>query len=126
MNTEELAHLLLLNLESFPSVTPVSPGGIVMREASITLPELALVGGTRALLGAGVGLLLADRFPQAQRRAIGWTLLLVGALTTVPLALEILGKTRSSASTGWSELGPDGPRRTENDRLGQRVAAGQT
>jgi hypothetical protein len=34
-----------------------------MREASITLPELGLIAGTRAALGAGLGLLLADRLP---------------------------------------------------------------
>ena len=63
-----------------------------MREARVTLPELALIGGTRAALGVGLGLLLADRLPQAQRKAVGWTLFLVGALTTIPLALEVLGK----------------------------------
>jgi uncharacterized membrane protein YfcA len=63
-----------------------------MRERSITLPELGLIGGTRAALGAGLGLLLADRLDRDQRKAIGWTLLLVGILTTVPLAIEVLGK----------------------------------
>jgi uncharacterized membrane protein YfcA len=63
-----------------------------MRERSITLPELGLIGGTRAALGAGLGLLLADRLDREQRRAIGWTLLLVGILTTVPLAMEVLGR----------------------------------
>ena len=63
-----------------------------MREANVTLPELGLIAATRALLGAGVGLLLADRFPPDQRRAIGWTLVMVGVLTTVPLAAEVFGK----------------------------------
>src|SRR5262249_2146794 len=67
-------------------------GGIAMREARVTLPELALIGGTRVALGAGLGLLLADRLPADQRRAVGWTLFLVGALSTVPLAIEVLGK----------------------------------
>ena len=63
-----------------------------MRETRITLPELGLIGGTRAALGAGLGLLLADRLDPEQRRAVGWTLLLVGIVSTVPLAMEILGK----------------------------------
>jgi uncharacterized membrane protein YfcA len=67
-----------------------------MREARVTLPELALIGGTRAALGAGLGLLLADRLPEAQRKAVGWTLFLVGALTTIPLAFEVLGKPRAA------------------------------
>ena len=40
-----------------------------MIETQITLPELALVAGTRAALGFGLGLLMADRFSQEQRRA---------------------------------------------------------
>ncbi len=63
-----------------------------MKEAQITLPELALIAGTRAALGAGLGLLLADHLPESQRKAIGWTLVLIGAVTTIPLAMEVLGK----------------------------------
>jgi hypothetical protein len=63
-----------------------------MKEISITRPELILVAGTRVALGVGVGLLLADRFTDTSRRAIGWTLTLFGALITVPIALEVLGK----------------------------------
>ena len=61
------------------------------RQARVTLPELALIGGTRALIGGGLGLLLADRMAPAPRKAIGWTLLAVGALSTIPLAMEVLG-----------------------------------
>ena len=69
-----------------------------MRETSLTLPELALIAGTRAALGAGFGLLLADRLSPGQRRAVGWALVLVGAVSTVPLAVEVLGKSRPSES----------------------------
>ena len=34
-----------------------------MREVQVTVPELALLVGTRAALGAGLGLLLADCLP---------------------------------------------------------------
>ncbi len=67
-----------------------------MREVRVTLPELVLLVGTRAALGAGFGLLLADVLPVRQRKAVGWTLLLVGATTTVPLAFEVLGKVCNS------------------------------
>ena len=63
-----------------------------MRKTEVTMPELALIAGTRALLGAGVGLLFADKLSQEQRKAVGWTLFLVGAATTIPLALNIFGK----------------------------------
>jgi hypothetical protein len=74
-----------------------------MRETRITLPELALIGGTRAALGAGLGLLLAHRLSEDQRRAVGWTLFLVGAISTVPLAMEVLGGFRSHDSRRWSQ-----------------------
>jgi uncharacterized membrane protein YfcA len=61
-----------------------------MVSRTITLPRLGLIAGTRAALGAGAGLLLADRLPPEQRRAVGWTLLAVGVLTTFPLAADVL------------------------------------
>jgi hypothetical protein len=71
-----------------------------MRETQVTLPELGLIAGTRVALGVGLGLLLAGLLPLEQRRAVGWTLLLVGAATTVPLAFEVLGGGRLSAPAG--------------------------
>ncbi len=63
-----------------------------MKTVILTLPEIALVAGTRAILGAGVALLLADKLEPKSRRAVGWALAAVGLITTLPLALEILGK----------------------------------
>ena len=78
-----------------------------MRETRITLPELALIAGTRGMLGAGIGLLLADRLSEDRRKAVGWTLLLVGALTTIPLAIEVLGSSRSTDRADWAESSRD-------------------
>jgi hypothetical protein len=61
-----------------------------MTRRTVTLPELGLIAGTRAALGAGIGLLLAGRLNDDQRRAAGWTLLGVGLLTTLPLAAGII------------------------------------
>ena len=61
-----------------------------MKKHDVTLPELALIAGTRAMLGAGLGLILADKIPKDTRRAIGWTLTIIGAATTIPLALDVL------------------------------------
>jgi hypothetical protein len=63
-----------------------------MKETRLTMPELAIIAGTRAALGAGVALLLGDLLPKEKRKAVGWTLFLVGAVTTVPLLIEVLGK----------------------------------
>jgi hypothetical protein len=93
-----------------------------MREAQVTLPELALIAGTRVALGAGLGLLLADRLADGPRKAVGWTLLLVGALSTVPLAMEVLGKVRPA--TPEAEAGPAmrGGNLQEDDQFNRRGA----
>ncbi|HYY98803.1 MAG TPA: hypothetical protein VE642_09450 [Pyrinomonadaceae bacterium] len=63
-----------------------------MRARGLTLPEIFLIGGTRAALGAGLALLLSDRLSREQRRAVGLTLFLVGVVTTIPLAANVLSK----------------------------------
>lgn len=96
-----------------------------MKETRITLPELALIAGTRAAGGAGLGLLLSNRLSEGQRRAVGWTLLLVGALSTVPLALEIFGRRRSSPLVEPDLIGKAS--RSETDvRLDQPSALART
>jgi len=65
-----------------------------MITTELRLPELGLVAGTRGLLGAGIGLLIAGRLTDSQRRDIGWTLVAVGVLTTLPLALMVFDRRR--------------------------------
>ena len=65
-----------------------------MKRVEVSLPELALIAGTRGMLGAGAALLLADRLDEDQRRAVGWTLFLIGAISTIPLAIDIFSKRR--------------------------------
>jgi hypothetical protein len=78
-----------------------------MRETRISLPELGLVALTRAGLGFGIGLLASSRMTKEQRRAIGIAMVVVGAVTTVPLALEILkGRVRSTADDRTSSVEP--------------------
>jgi hypothetical protein len=95
-----------------------------MRETRLTLPELGLVAGTRAAAGVGIGLLLADRLSPEQRKAVGWTLLLVGALTTIPLAMEVLGHSRSVTRTQREETASK-PDAELSESLGQRGAIPQ-
>jgi hypothetical protein len=69
-----------------------------MKHVSLTIPEIALIAGTRAAGGAGLALLLGDRLSPEGRRTVGWTLLAVGLITTIPLVAAVLGKRKSSAS----------------------------
>ena len=63
-----------------------------MKSRAMTFPELGLIAATRGMLGAGIGLLLADRLTNQQRKAIGLTLVSVGVVTTFPILLHVFGK----------------------------------
>lgn len=63
-----------------------------MRETRISIPELALIAGTRAALGAGVALIFGEQLTKEQRKAVGWTLFVVGVITTVPLLADVIGR----------------------------------
>lgn len=60
-----------------------------MRERRLTLPELGLFAGTRALIGLGAGLLLAGKLRVDQRRAAGIALVATGVLSTIPLGVML-------------------------------------
>lgn len=70
-----------------------------MKTKMVTMPELAMIAGTRVAGGAGLGLLLGDRLDRDRRRAIGWTLLAVGVISTIPLLARVMfrnGRTRAT------------------------------
>jgi hypothetical protein len=76
-----------------------------MREVHLPLPELGLIAGTRVALGVGVGLLLAGRLSPQQRGAAGWALVAIGALTTIPLVADVLGRRSRAPAAGWPSAG---------------------
>lgn len=90
-----------------------------MKKTQVTFPELALIAGTRAMLGAGIGLLLAGRMPDGERKAVGWTLLLTGAISTIPLALEVLGGERASPEEPSKLTAADSPLEPRDRLSGQ-------
>jgi hypothetical protein len=63
-----------------------------MKHTRLTIPEVALIAGTRVALGAGLALLYADCLSGKQRKAVGWTLFLTGVISTVPLGKLVLDK----------------------------------
>jgi hypothetical protein len=65
-----------------------------MIATELRLPELGLLAGTRGLLGAGVGLLVSDKLSRRRRQQVGWTLVAIGAATTLPLALLVFRRRR--------------------------------
>ncbi len=62
-----------------------------MKKHTLSTPQLMFVVGTRAMLGAGIGLLAGTRLKGRAQRA-GLTLALIGAATTVPAAKIAFGK----------------------------------
>ena len=67
-----------------------------MRRISLRVPEIGFIAGTRAALGAGIGLLLADRLNRRQRRKVGRMLVAIGAVTTVPVVVKLIRKAKES------------------------------
>lgn len=66
-----------------------------MKKVQIPLPELGLIAATRGMLGAGVGLLLADRMSGKRRTVVGRILLAVGAVSTIPLVVDVLRRRKA-------------------------------
>jgi hypothetical protein len=58
----------------------------------LTVPEIALIAGTRVALGIGLGLLTSDKLSRDARKGAGWALVAVGALSTIPIVAGILSK----------------------------------
>ena len=67
-----------------------------MKNVLLNLPTLGFIVSTRAALGIGIGLLLSERLPVQRRRAIGATLIAVGAVTTVPALRSVIRSVRRS------------------------------
>jgi presenilin-like A22 family membrane protease len=63
-----------------------------MRKPDLTFPELMFVVGTRAFIGAGLGLLISGRLSKRQRQTAGLVLLAAGAITTIPAAAAVFGR----------------------------------
>ena len=63
-----------------------------MRSVDVSIPEIAFVAATRGMVGAGIGLLVAEYLDSERRKAVGWTLLTIGLITTVPIAATLIGR----------------------------------
>lgn len=68
----------------------------VMKERKLKLSDVALIATTRGMLGAGIGLLLSGKLNKDQRRAAGWALVAVGAVTTIPILMNLLDRADDS------------------------------
>jgi hypothetical protein len=62
-----------------------------MQKVQLALPQLRFVVATRAALGIGVGLLLADKIPAGRRLKLARVLLAAGVLSTIRRPVWYLG-----------------------------------
>jgi len=67
-----------------------------MIERNVSLPEMILWTGTRIALGAGIGMLISRGLSKDAMKAAGLALTVVGGVTTIPLAIIIMGKKDSA------------------------------
>jgi hypothetical protein len=67
-----------------------------MNNLVLNFPTFGFVVATRAMLGVGIGLLLAEKIPADRRRAIAMTLVGIGAATTIPAAIAVARSRRRS------------------------------
>ena len=63
-----------------------------MKNVELKLPEVGLLAMTRVAFGVGLGLLVSSCLDEKQRRAAGVALLLLGAVTTIPFAVQFFGE----------------------------------
>lgn len=67
-----------------------------MKSIALPVPFIGAVAATRAMLGLGAGLLLARSLSDRRRTTVGWALLAVGVLSTLPLAAHVISRWRDS------------------------------
>jgi hypothetical protein len=61
------------------------------QNVKLSMPTLVSLAATRGMIGVGAGLLLAPKIDRKRRRAVGLTLLALGAASTIPIGLKVFG-----------------------------------
>jgi hypothetical protein len=84
----------------------------------MTVPETAMVLDTRAALGIGLGLLLANHMTEEGRSAVGRTLLVAGVFTGAVLATELFARPRPFRVSFGTGAEPSAERREPVGRHG--------
>jgi hypothetical protein len=67
-----------------------------MKTLVLNVPTLGFTVATRAMIGAGIGMLVGARLPADRRRTVALALITVGAISTVPALRAIVRDTRQA------------------------------
>jgi hypothetical protein len=71
-----------------------------VQDLNVTIPELVALALTRGLGGVGIGLLISGYLTPTERRTVGWSLLALGALSTIPLGMRVLPRAIGKSNAG--------------------------
>ncbi len=76
-----------------------------MKTLELRLPVFGSIVATRAALGFGAGLLLSSKMSARKRKALGLTLVALGAATTIPAVRTIRSHMHDhqSRTTQWHD-----------------------
>ena len=74
-----------------------------MRKATLPLPEIGLFAATRGMIGAGAALLIAGKMDSEKRKKVGWPLLAIGALSTIPFLMHMMRVSQCEGRTSITE-----------------------
>jgi hypothetical protein len=69
-----------------------------VKRVELPVPEIGILAVTRAMLGAGVGLMVAEKLSERQRKVMGRTLFLIGVLSTIPLVKDIARRMHTTSA----------------------------
>lgn len=67
-----------------------------MKPLVLNVPTFGFTVATRAMIGAGIGMLVGPRLPADRRRTVALALISVGAISTVPGLRAIFRDTRQA------------------------------
>ena len=67
-----------------------------MKKLVLNVPTLGFLVATRAMIGAGIGLLVANRLPPKRCRTVALGLIAVGAASTLPGLVAVFRQTRQA------------------------------
>jgi hypothetical protein len=69
-----------------------------VKRVELPVPEIGILAVTRAMLGAGVGLMVAEKLSERQRKVMGRTLFLIGVFSTIPLVKDIARRMHTTSA----------------------------
>jgi hypothetical protein len=73
-----------------------------MKKLDLSTREFAFAVATRVALGVGIGLLTGGRMRRGPRLRLGAALVALGALTTIPVAMIVIGRPGVGERSGVS------------------------